>query len=91
MSETPKDDSYAGVRLVSEAEIRKIVKDTVAETLTALGVDSENPIEFQKDMAHVRAWRNSTDKVKSQSLMAAVGVITLGGLGLIWQAIKGSN
>ena len=75
---------------MTEAEIRRIVAETVDQTLTRLGVDTEDPLEFQRDLQHLREWRKSVATVKRQSLVTAVGVITIGILGLIWLAIKGS-
>ncbi|MER9436693.1 hypothetical protein NKJ04_17520 [Mesorhizobium sp. M0618] len=74
---------------MNEIEIRRIVAETVAETLIKLGIDAKEPLELQADMQHLRRQRGAVEKIKSQSLMAAVGVITLGGLGLLWTAIKG--
>lgn len=76
---------------MTEHEIRQIVAETVAETLMKLGVDAANPKEMQADMQHLREWRQSINTVKRQGLITAVGVITVGLLGLIWVAIKGGN
>lgn len=73
----------------TDAEIRSIVKTTVRETLLAMGVDIEDPLEAQKDFQHLRAWRQSVETVKRQGLMTAAGVVALGIIGLIWAAIKG--
>lgn len=74
---------------MTEADIRRIVDETVNQTLTKLGVDIDNPLEYQKDMQHLRAWRESISTVKRQTLISAVGVITVGILGLIWVSLKG--
>lgn len=76
---------------MTEAEIRRIVQDTVAETLLKLGVDAEEPLEFQKDMQFVRSWRDSASTVKRQSLITAVGIFTAGILGLLWLAVRGGH
>lgn len=76
---------------MTEAELNKIVSQAVAETLLKLGIDASDPIELQKDMQHLRQWRESVATVKRQGLMAAVGVITVGVLGLIWAALKGNG
>lgn len=76
---------------MTEQDVKRIVQDTVAETLLKLGVDAEDPIEFQRDMQFVRSWRDSASTVKKQSLITAVGILTAGILGLIWMAIKGGN
>lgn len=77
-------------RWMSEQEIRKIVAETVDQTLTKLGVDTSDPLEVQRDLQHLRAWRESSDTVKRQGLITAVGIIVAGIVGLVWLAIKGS-
>jgi len=74
---------------MTEHEIRIIVAETVAETLTRLGIDAANPKDMQADFQHLRDWRESVKTVKRQSLITAVGILTAGVLGLIWLAIKG--
>lgn len=76
---------------MTEHEIRKIVAETVDQTLTRLGVDTENPLEFQRDLQHLRNWRESVATVKRQSLVTAVGILVAGILGLIWLAVRGGN
>lgn len=71
---------------MTEAEVRRIVTETVEQTLLRLGIDSTDPIELQADMKHLRDWRQSVNTVKKQSLMTAVGIVTTGILGLIWVA-----
>ena len=74
---------------MNDADVKKIVAETVSETLLKLGIDASDPIELQKDMQHLRQWRESIATVKRQSIITAVGVITLGALGLLWTAVKG--
>jgi hypothetical protein len=76
---------------MTEAEIRKIVSDTVSETLMKLGIDADDPLEFQADMQHLRNWRQSVATVKRQSLMTAIGIITAGVLAIVWMAAKGPS
>ena len=75
---------------MTEHEIRKIVAETVDQTLTRLGVDTENPIELQRDLQHLRDWRLAAAAVKKQGLVTAVGIIVAGILGLMWLGLKGS-
>ncbi len=76
---------------MTDDEIKRVVAQTVAETLLKLGIDAEDPLEFQADMQHLRQWRQSVATVKRQGLMTAVGILTAGVLGLIWMAIKGGQ
>ena len=73
---------------MTEDEIKKIVSVTVSETLLKMGVNADDPIEAQKDFMHLRSWRQSTEAVKRQSMLAAIGVVTAGMLALIWGIIR---
>jgi hypothetical protein len=73
----------------TDDEIRAIVKATVEETLTKLGIEAADPLEAQKDFQHLRAWRTSSETVKRQGLMTAVGILITGLLGLIYLAVRG--
>lgn len=73
---------------MNEHELKKIVAEAVAETLLKLGIDASDPVELQKDMAHLREWRESVGTIKRQGIVTAVGVLTIGILGLIWAAFK---
>lgn len=73
---------------MTEDEIKKIVSVTVSETLLKMGVNADDPIEAQKDFMHLRSWRQSTEAVKRQSMLAAIGVVTAGMLALIWSIIR---
>jgi hypothetical protein len=72
---------------MTEADIRRIVAETVDQTLTRLGIAADDPLEVQKDMQHLRQWRESVATVKKQGLITAIGILTAGGA--IWLAIKG--
>lgn len=56
-------------------------KSAVRELLVAMGVDANDPkalIEMQKDFAHIRVWRESTDTIRRKGLAAAVTFIVSG-------------
>jgi len=44
--------------------------------------------EFKKDLAHVRKWRQSVDKVSDVSVRTAIGILVTGFFGLILFAVK---
>ena len=84
---------------MTDEEITALVKKTAEETahqvmrqtLLVMGVDTSNPLAFQADMQHLRAWRESIATVKRQGLLSAVGIIVAGVLGLIWTAVKAGS
>ncbi len=65
----------------TEALLREIARDAarqaVDRTLLAHGIDPENPLEFQKDMLHLREWRLRIERIQDKSLMTIV-VIMIG-------------
>lgn len=78
---------------MTEEEARRIAEDAAERALVRmllrLGIDSEETVEVQRDMAFVRDWRQSTEAIKRQGLLAAIGIIVVGILGLVWAALKG--
>ncbi len=62
-----------------EALLREIAYDAacqaVERTLISHGIDPENPLEFQKDMLHLREWRLRVERIQDKSLMTIVVII----------------
>ena len=62
-----------------EALMREIARDAACQavdrTLIAHGIDPENPLEFQKDMLHLREWRLRIERIQDKSLMTIVVII----------------
>jgi hypothetical protein len=80
---------------MTEAEIKTIASEaaraSVEEMFLRFGIEANSADDIralQRDFAHLRGWRESTETIKRQGIMTAVGVITLGILGLIWTAIS---
>ena len=73
---------------IKEEDLKKLISSTVEETLVRIGVETNNPMEVQRDLQHLRSWRQSIEAIKRQSMLAAIGVFTAGILALIWQTIR---
>ena len=78
------DDQIAALVAKTAEETAKRV---VAQTFLSLGIDANSPMEMQADMQHLRNWRTATATVKRQGMLSAVGIIVIGVLGLIWNAL----
>jgi hypothetical protein len=82
---------------MTEAEIRKLAHEAadlaarkaVRETLTALGIDTDKPFEFQEKMNFVRSLQNAATTIGRQTLTAFIGTVVLGALWAIWAKIGG--
>ena len=56
--------------------------------LTKFGVDTEDPIEVQRDFQFVRDMRNTTESIKGKTVIAMTGTIVVGLLAVLWIGIK---
>ncbi|MHA7777421.1 hypothetical protein [Roseibium sp. M-1] len=55
-------------------------REAAWEVLRALGVDTEHPLEAQKDMHFLRDLRKGTSSVKGKIVNTIVGALALAGL-----------
>lgn len=74
--------------VMTTEELRKVMRETVHETLITLGMESSDPIEMQKDFQHLRDWRKSTEAVKRKGLMTLSAIAFAGIIGAVVMAIK---
>ena len=73
---------------LTKEELRELIRQTVTEALTRLGMDTSHPLEVQRDFQFVRDWRTTTESVKGKAILAAVGITVIGILSLVWLGIK---
>lgn len=73
---------------MTKTELRELMSEVVTETLTKIGIDTEHPLEAQRDSQFVRDWREASESVKGKALVVAVGVLVVGALGALWLGIK---
>jgi len=66
-------------------------REAAREVLRALGVDTEHPLEAQKDMHFLRELRKGTSSVKSKVLNTLVGALALAGLYKLFSGFKWSG
>lgn len=71
-----------------EALSRDLIIKTVQHTLTQLGVDSEDPLEMQKDFQHLREWRRAGEEIKSKAGLALITTLMGGIISLIVLGFK---
>jgi hypothetical protein len=82
---TPED-----INTVANASAKKAVE----ATFLLLGVDvtdADAVKAAQLDFAHLRAWRESINQVKTKTIGTAVTVIVTGLLGYLWLAFRGGG
>jgi len=60
----------------------------IQKTLTMLGIDPKNPVEFQKDTAHLRVWRKRMESLEEKGLLIILGAVVSGTLAVVWIGFK---
>ncbi len=73
---------------MTEQEIKKIVSDTVRETLIELGIAHDDPIEMQKDFQHLREWRLATAMIRRKGILTLLGLVIAGAAAALWVGFK---
>jgi len=73
---------------LTDQDMKRVISATVHATFIELGLDTKDPIELQKDFAHLRAWRESTEEIKRKGTLTLLAIIVTGLGGLIWSALK---
>jgi hypothetical protein len=72
---------------MTEEQVRLIAaqaaSQAVRETLLRLGVPVDDPMEMQRDMQHLRAWRSSVESIRNKSLTTIVGIAVTGFVALV--------
>ncbi len=73
---------------LTEAQLKDVIRDTVNETLTTLGVDVKNPLEMQADFQAIREWREVSATVRKKGLAALMVVLVTGLCSILWLGFK---
>ena len=66
----------------------RAAEKTVRITLTGLGVDTDNPLEVQKDFQFMRSMRETWSSTKSRGMFVALGLMITGFFSFFWSAVK---
>jgi hypothetical protein len=82
------DECLARCPLMCEDEVRALVRSTVKETLTTLGVDEDDPLEVQRDLAWVRDVRKASASARAKAGTALIGLLVAAVAGACWLGFK---
>jgi hypothetical protein len=83
-----KDDIDPATAALIEKTAEEAACRSMRKTLVMMGVNPNDMIEFQKDTAHLRAWRKRVERIEEKSKLTIV-IAIIGMLGTaIWIGIK---
>lgn len=63
-------------------------EQSVAKTLTALGIDPAKPFDAQQDMMWLRSTRERCESVGFKAVLTLIGIIVLGAATAFWVGLK---
>lgn len=67
-----------------EATAERAANKAIDSLFERIGVDTRDPFAMQKDFAHLRAWRESTEQIKRKGILTMAGVLVTGGLAILY-------
>ena len=76
---------------MTETDIRRIVRETVRETLTTLGLDASAPdsvLDLQRDFAFLRRTRLGGEELARKTRLAVMGMALSGLAYLAWEGLR---
>lgn len=82
------DDQEVKTVVLSDDELKRVVRQAVHETLTSMGIDHQNPLEMQKDFQHLRQWRVAVAAAQTKTVITVIVVLVSGMLGALWLGLK---
>ncbi len=68
--------------------LKRIVRQTVLETLEGLGFDAETPTGLQADMHYLRRLRLGAEDMSRRAKGAVLTILISTSLWLLWEAVR---
>lgn len=73
---------------MTEEDLDIVLDKALDRAFTRLGLNMDDHLSVQQDMAFLRSWRKSSDTAYKHGLVTVITLFIAGGLGLLWQAVK---
>lgn len=70
-------------------ELRKLIRTTVDETLTKIGINPDQVGEMQRDFIYLRTLRQTHEQVKIKVVMVVVGTLVTATIGILMMRWRG--
>lgn len=76
--------AHTELEKIATMAAEKAATAAVENLFRAIGVDTSDPFEMQRDFAYLRAWREGTALVRRTSVKTAIAFVVTGTLGLLY-------
>lgn len=74
----------------TSVDLDSVVRTSVHETLVTLGMDAQNPLDLQQDMAFLREMRQAHNRIRTKGVLVLVGLVITSLATLVWMGLKAS-
>lgn len=74
---------------LTEADLKRLVRETVNETLLVLGIEHADPKEMQADFIYLRSWRKTMEESRAKVLWTTITIVVTGTGAAIWAGLTG--
>lgn len=75
-------------RVLSEQELEDLIERAISRAFTKFGIDTDHPLEVQRDLQFVRDWRTTTESLKGKTIVVAIGIVVAGAMGVFWLGLR---
>lgn len=82
------NDAVARLPILSQDQMRELMRETVHETLTGLGVDQSDPLETQRDLAWLRDLRRASASARAKAGATLIGLLVAALGGAVWLGLR---
>lgn len=72
---------------ITEERLRSILREELNDAFKNIGIDPEDTLENQKDMAWLRTWRKAVVKTSSSAGLTVITILVTGVVGIIATAL----
>lgn len=76
------------IREVAHRAAEEAAEEAVSRVLTRLGIDSQTPIEMQRDFRWLRDWRQASESAHKKGVLAIMLILLSGLMGAVWVGLK---
>jgi len=73
---------------LTRGELRTLMQEAVQDAFLKIGVDSDDPIEMQKDFQHLREWRMAVATFRTRGVLTMLALLISGCAAALWIGFK---
>lgn len=82
------DDPQKPVIQLTKEELKTLMEEAVQDAFLKMGIDSNDPLEMQRDFQHLREWRVAVAAMRTKGMLTILGILIAGAAAALWIGIR---